>query len=575
MSPVSLDNLLTRLEEAKKDFSPTGRASIKTLLNQLSRRNFADADELIRFHEALLFLRSHPHNKGMLRRVERLLTSFYRRVEELRQSGADMTAFDYIEYSGIAGTELSDTFTYPVARWLGRRFTKEVSIDWTGYEREDRLAQTLPRFLPLLYEDALVEANVPYLEWLHTAQGRDDRDLQWLLAQFERLRLSEREKTEIYDSLKLLLRWPLDNSPATRTNSYRPVREVFYHRGPLIQRREVSLAREIQAQPLRLKRIAGAQAERMIDMLREATTVRYRELYGITHGDPQSVVRAAVGRGVEIFLWGLPPDRRLPLRAYHAGFTLKNGVPVNYIEGISLFDRMELGFNIFYTFRDGESAWVYAQVLRLLHHQTGVTSISVDPYQIGFHNEEAIESGAFWFYRKLGFRPVIPGLAALTEAEERKMREQPGYRSPARILRRLSAGHIVYEMPGSEVGYWDGFHIRNLGMAVERRAAKRFGGDPVGNLEASRDAVARALEVNPANWKEPERSAFDNLAQVLALIPELARWTDAEKKAVARIIRAKTGADEARYLKLLQRHTRLRDAIRKIAVSTSDVPSTT
>ncbi len=225
---------------------------------------------------------------------------------------------------------------------------------------------------------------------------------------------------------------------------------------------------------------------------------------------------------------------------------------------------MEIGFNLFYTFRDGESAWVYAQVLRLLHQVSGVTCFSVDPYQIGFNNDEAIESGAFWFYRKLGFRPARPELAKLVEAEERKMARLPGYRSSARMLRRLSRGNIVYEVSGSTSGYWDGFHIRNLGLAVQHKMGKRFGGDSLKIRSASREKVARALEADPSKWKESERYAFDNLALVLALIPDLAEWTDTEKRDVVQIIRAKMSADESRYLRLLQRHAKLRDAIRKI-----------
>ena len=84
--------------------------------------------------------------------------------------------------------------------------------------------------------------------------------------------------------------------------------------------------------------------------------VRYRELYGTTLADPRSVVRADVGRGVSIYLWNLPPERRLPLRAYVAGFTLKNDVSINYIEAIGLCEWMEVGFNTFYRFRGGEAA---------------------------------------------------------------------------------------------------------------------------------------------------------------------------------------------------------------------------
>src|SRR5262249_55540174 len=147
----------------------------------------------------------------------------------------------------------------------------------------------------------------------------------------------------------------------------RPVRKIFYHQGPLIQRRDVSIAAELASAPFEIRKVPPGQGANILALCREATTVRYRELYGTTLGDPRSVVVARPGRGVEIFLWGLLPDRRLPLRAYQAGFTLKNGVPINYIEGIALFEWMEIGFNTFYAYRDGETAWIYAQVLKLLH----------------------------------------------------------------------------------------------------------------------------------------------------------------------------------------------------------------
>ena len=107
--------------------------------------------------------------------------------------------------------------------------------------------------------------------------------------------------------------------------------------------------------------------------IREVMLVRYRELYGTTLGNPRSVVRADLGRGVVMHFWRLPPDRRLPLRAYVAGYTLKNGVPINYIEAIGLCEWIEVGFNTFYTYRQGETAWIYAQALRCLRALTGAT----------------------------------------------------------------------------------------------------------------------------------------------------------------------------------------------------------
>jgi hypothetical protein len=555
----SLANLLTQLEEAKRQFGDRHAQRTAKLLAQIQRRRFRDADSLIRFHEALLFIRAFPQSAATYHAADGLLRAFIDRVGELRQAGADFTPFDYIEHSGIAGTTLSGTFSYDIVRWLVHRFPGSVSIDWSRAGKAERLGHALPRFIPLLYEDVLVEANIPYLDWLRAATGRRN-ELEWLISRFERAKLSDREKGELFDSLELRINWRLGNSRASRTLNLRKPSKVFYHAAPLIRRSEVSLDEEFTAGPLIVEKLPPRKGKAMQDMLRETTTVRYRELYGITHGDPAGIVCARVGRGVEIFLWGLPPERRLPLRAYHAGFTLKNGVPINYIEGITICERMEIGFNTFYTYREGESAWVYAKVLRLLHQLTGVTCISVDPYQLGFNNEEAIESGAFWFYRKLGFRPTRPELLRVTMSEEAKIAADPGYRTPARVLRRLSEGNVVYEAPGGPRGDWDRFAIRNVGLAVARRMRKEFSGDAGAMREASAKRVAAALGVKPGST-EGERRAFEDISLVLALIPDLSEWSEQEKDQAARIIGAKTGPDESPYARLMQSHQKLRQAI--------------
>jgi len=51
---------------------------------------------------------------------------------------------------------------------------------------------------------------------------------------------------------------------------------------------------------------------------------------------------------------------------------------------------------------------------------------------------------------------------------------------------------------------------------------------------------------------------------VLGLIPDLAEWSQKEKDGLLQIIRAKSAADEARYARLLQRHSRLREALIRI-----------
>ena len=71
----------------------------------------------------------------------------------------------------------------------------------------------------------------------------------------------------------------------------------------------------------------------------------------------------------------------------------------------------------------------------------------------------------------------------------------------------------------------------------------------------------RTLKVNAQSWTDDQKSVLENLSLVLGVIPGIVRWNPLEKTLAARIIRAKAGADEALYLRLMQRHGALRKAL--------------
>jgi len=459
-------SLLDQLNALKTEFTPTSARGIERLLAQLSRKNLNDTDSLFRYHEILLFLRAYPQNASLVRTIERELRGFANRVSYLEQHEIDLSPLQHPEVSGIAGTSVTDTFSFFIVRRLLERHPSQVALDWEWFEDENRLAATWPRFIPLLEEDAFVEANVPYREWLAAARGRRS-ELAWLIEQFNKLPKPDNERAELYDSQQLYVRWtPSFN--VSRTGMRLPERKLFYHRDPLIQRRDIDLRKELAQPSPALEKLSPEQGEKALDMAREASTIRYRELYGFTHGDPEHVYRVALGRGVELFVMSLLAKKRLPLRTYHAVMIYKNGVPIGYFEGLSLFERMESGFNLYYTFRDGETAWLYARTLNVMHHFAGVTAFSLDPYQIGFENEEGIESGAFWFYRKFGFRPTEPDVLQLALKEEEKIRTRKGYRTSTSTLRKLARSPMIFELDEKRRGDWDRFQIRKIGFRALR-----------------------------------------------------------------------------------------------------------
>jgi hypothetical protein len=559
---MTASRLLDRLDEVKSRFGPAERKLIEQLLASLSRVRLGDASELLRFHEALLFLSAYPQSSKIKKVSESLLNSFPQRVAALRAADVDLSGLEPPDVSGIAGLVVSDTFSFYIVRWLVERQSNRLTFDWEYFEDENRLAETWPRFMPLLEDDAAVEANVPYREWLRNASGSERREVRWLIGQFDKLPIRDKKKAELYDSQKLYVTW-LPSQRESRTGLRLPARNVYYHRGPLIQRKEVSLRRELENRPPKMQLLNTRQGAAALDLARAASTVRYRELYGFTHGDPRRVFKVDLGRGVDLLVSGLPPEKRLPLRAYHAAMIFKNGVPVGYFEGLSLFERMESGFNLYYTFRDGETAWLYARLLNVFRPLLGVTAFSIDPYQVGFENEEGIESGAFWFYRKLGFRSTNREVMKLVEREEEKIARAPGYRTPARTLRKLAESSMIFELDQTRRGDWDKFQTRNIGLKMQKEMAARHGGDASSFRNWAIARLARALKLSSGTLNEPQQSALADFAVTLAQ-SNVASWTDAEKHALAKVIKAKTSVDEGSYLKVMQRHTRLREVVIKL-----------
>jgi len=551
---------LDQLDKEKRRFGQPRQ--LLSLLQRLAQQQFRDPATLMRFHETLLFLRAYPQNIEIARRCDLLLKGIPERIKSLEQSGIDTSQFVHPEVSGIAGTFVTDCFSFNIVRWLSERYPSQIALDWEWFEDEERLASIWPRFMPLLEEEAQVEANVPYLDWLRAAR-KGKQELFWLIEQFEHLTLSEAEKAELYDSLKLYVRWT-PSFRASRTGMRLKVRKLFTHQDKLIPRSAVDLEKELRTPAPSSTRLSAGQGRRILDMARETSTLRYRELFGFTHGDEKRVLKASLGRGVDLFVIGVPPAHRLPLRAYHAAMIFKNGVPIGYFEGLSFFERMESGFNLYYTFREGETAWIYARTLNVFRQLLGITAFLLDPYQIGYKNEEGIESGAFWFYRKLGFRPTQQKIRKLTEREEARIAQRHSYRTPPGILRQLAISPLIFELDETRSGEWDRFSVRAIGLSVQRRMAAKHQGSATRMREESVELISQILAIKKADYGENFSSGLSDFAVVLALVSDLRDWSKQEKEDVVRIIEAKANADEARYLRLMQRHSKLRSAFIKL-----------
>jgi len=424
-------SLVARLEAWKGQFGARAAREVIALLKRAGRMRFRDPQGLIQFHETVLFLRAYPQNAQVLREADRILFEFGERVR-----GMPRKEFEYSEISGIAGTGLSTNFSYPFAKSIAARHGANVRLDWEQYQHAERLGPILARLIPDAFEDWAIGPHPDWRGWYEKAGGT----LPWLIGGVA---------PEVYDLLELPVRWELSDSSASRSRARLPRKDVFYHDGPFLARKDVSIEAEFATPKIAVRRLPSGESKRVLDVITDASAVRYRELYGFLYPDTVNIYQADLGRGVDFYFFGVARKWKLAQREYCAGMYFKNGVPVGYVEVLwprgKKGGRMEVGFNLYYTFRQGETAWLYARLLKLFYERFRVGSFFVDPYQLGHENEEAIESGSFWFYYKLGFRPRSPEVARLAERERQKIAADLGYRTRPATLRKLAAAPVVYE----------------------------------------------------------------------------------------------------------------------------------
>ena len=368
-----------------------------------------------------------------------------------------------------------------------------------------------PNVMPLLENDSLVEPDTPFSRLMTTAAGTSQSELQWLLRSFEALPIPALCRTDLYDALDVQLRWKLEHSKASRTLDRREADRLFCRDRPLLRRSDISLAEELASVPLPLRKLGREAGSEMLDFVRDALAVRYRELHGTTNGAAEHIHEAAPGRGTRMYIWGLTPEWRLPLRAYYAGFTVKNGVPINYFEAIGLFEWLEVVQHLL-CFSRGRDRLDLLQDSPLAEPGFGsdvFLCLSL-PARAGELGSDCL--GRLLVLSQARLSPGRPDLLRITQDEEAAMRRNPKHRTSARTLRTLATGHMFSEFGSRAPGAWDTFSTRNVVLALQRHMAQKFGGD-AGRMRAhTSQSLAETVGVNIHRWNELEKQAFWNFA---------------------------------------------------------------
>ncbi len=557
--PPSSATQIQELVSLRYDFSPDAARQKTELFRALRKRRCATPEDVKSLHEAACFARAFPENAAVRGATEKLLEEFGARadVRRFRRRLGD---------SGIAGAAVYFRFYWLMAIRLAERWPDAISIDWKEFERKADVVGLL-HLLVTFSETPALDAQVRGArEWIDDLKSADETDAAFLIRRFAALDVPTPVREKMYEDLDVPLR--LDPGPTTPARG----RECFA-RAPVVYRREPpergrppDFRRAVLASRPRVRAASPIEARELIDLANACMVSRHRDLLVFLHGDPQDVRIIDCGDGLSFACIGATPQRRLVLEAVYGFLTLMNGVPIGYVLCSALFSSSEIAYNIFETFRGRGAAQVYAKFLGAVHRLFGVDSFALDPYQLGHENKEGQQSGAWWFYYKLGFRPHDPDVRRLVREELAALKADRGYRtSPARI-NELAAEYMFLHLDAPRRDVLGHIDLGNIGAHVSRFLADRFGAERERGLAECARETAPLLGLRKNTRLSPgEKLAWRRWSPLALALPGIERWTAAQKRTLRDVMRAKGGRRESDFVKRIDTHKRLRAALLELS----------
>lgn len=424
------------LKEIAAVFSEGSAQKKKQLLAECGSAKFDSKKIIENYHDCLLFLLSYPE-------TEELYLLAKKEMDRLAESVKKFPAakINQLERTGIAYTQTQAANSYTLVKWLLKTYPGQValhSFDETGVHPKEVLRHALPE---MEFEFAFTEKLNP-IKWLETAAGSKNKKdlLTCMIGLFERIDASYLIKDQLFESLKVYISVIPKNKELSKGFGNFELHKNYYHTNGLLKKFD---ERELINKKLPApKKLSDPEKNTIIEKARIALFLLNRETEPVVYCNAAGLLFYELEHGLSIALFSILPERRLPLESYIGFMMFKNGYPMAYGGGWLFGDRSLLGINIFESFRGGESAFVFCQLLRSYKQSFGANYFEVEPYQFGKNNPEGIQSGAFWFYYRFGFRPVDAGLKKLALEEAEKIQTTKGYRSSYETLKRFTNSNL-------------------------------------------------------------------------------------------------------------------------------------
>ena len=413
---------LRALEKLRNVFHKTSGREKRIHMGRLARTRLRSAAEVERLHEILCFVRAYPDDAHTLAAASRMLRAFARRADLRRHA-------DELENTGIAGTAIRFPFFWPTARRLARKWPRLLTLD--------RLDRAADRAIGKLFG---VRSGFAVLDRI---RPRKLSDAVCFIQLVERMPGGSFSHEAFYDAIEPVLELRAGAGTPNRTFAWHGGAAPGWQRAPLGGTRP-DIEGEIRRRPARVRRVGAREGARVVELGRTTMATRSRDLDAFAYGDPTGVRIVEDAPGLSFALVGMIEERRNPHADTYGALTLRNGVPLGYMELEVRGSHVEIAFNTFPTYRGGEAAQLFARALAMLRHVFGSRTFGIAPYQLGEGNREAIDSGAWWFYYKLGLRPRAAAARLLARRELKRWRADRFHRSSRSTLEALARWPLYY-----------------------------------------------------------------------------------------------------------------------------------
>lgn len=530
------------------------------LLRNASARPIRSAKALREWHELLLFVLGHPRDQSEWEFATHALQQMAALVEQWRENAPRL--HEALLNSGIAGAPVEGNFSLSLVRWLRQRWPEAVTLVQVDAPLDE--VRDILRTLVLPVEQELVDWAFADADALLAALfgAEPSTWLPRLLHLIDALSADERVRAHLFARLRLYVRVGGKGSScdivaaiaATRAATGRPC----FH--PAGLQRGVDVPALMALPPVRAQRLGAPASQRLIDSARTVLATMGRETDPVTHAS--AVALFDMGRGLTIALYSLAPSVRLAFDSYVGFMAFRNGAPLAYGGAWIFPGRSKIGINIFPAQRGGESAWFFAQLLRVYHTEFGVDRFEAENYQLGHGNPEGLRSGAYWFYYRLGFRPMTAPLQQLAAREFDRLSTRAGYVVPKAVLNELVEAGLELALREVQDPVLD---TAALTEAVQQHIVRRYAGDRVRAMAGARRRVQAVLRAEQARAtakaatpaSAAEQQAWRLWALPLDLVDDLESWSRGERRLLAQLVRTKSWPAETRHQQLLRTHGRL------------------